>query len=103
MPASRNLTVRVSEEMLRQVEKVADREKSDKSSVARRLLEVGLGEARKKEAMEAYRSGACTVWKAAQIAGVALREMLDLLREKKIPLHITPQDVEKAWKEALEE
>lgn len=102
MSASRNLTVRVSAGTLREIERVAAREHTDKSAVARKLLEVGLSEARKKEAVEAYRAGACTVWKAAQIAGVPLREMLELLREAKIPLHVSPQDVERAWKEALE-
>ncbi len=102
MAKTRNLTVRVDEETYREIEETADEENVDKSTIARGLLETGIKEAKKKRALGMYREGSCTLWKAAEVAGVSLREMMNLLVEERIPLHVTPDDVDKAWREAFE-
>jgi predicted HTH domain antitoxin len=99
---TRNLTVRVDEELYNEIEETADRENVDKSTVARGWLETGLREARQRRGVELYRLGECSLWKAAGVAGVSLREMMDLLVESRVPLHISSDDVEKAWREAFE-
>jgi len=48
------------------------------------------------------RKGKCTLWKAAQLADVPLRDMMEMVEENKVPLHISPEDVDEAWREALE-
>lgn len=99
---TRNLTVRLEEEALREVEKIADRERSDKSTIARKAIALGLMEMRKEYAVNMYRKGKCSLWKAAEIAGIPLREMMDLAKREKLTLHITPEDVDEAWREAFE-
>ena len=99
---TRNLTVRVDEEIYDEIEKTANRENVDKSTIARGLLEAGLREARRRRGLELYRVGSCTLWKAAEVAGVSLREMMDLVVEARIPLHISSDDVDEAWREAFE-
>lgn len=99
----KNLTFRVDEETLREIEETADRENMDKSTVARRLLKAGIEEAKKHRAIRQYREGRWSLWKAASMAGISLREMMDLLMEERIPLNITPEDVDEAWREAFEE
>lgn len=103
MSKTRNLTVRLNEEIFREIERVAEWDNSDRSTVARRLLMIGIREAKKNRALNMYRDGKCTLWKAAQLAGVPLREMIELVEEKKTPLHISPEDVDEAWREAFEE
>lgn len=100
---TRNLTVRVEEELYKEIEETADRENVDKSTIARGLLETGIKESRKKRGLELYRGGSCTLWKAAKVAGVSLREMIDLVVEARIPMHISSDDVEEAWREAVEQ
>lgn len=39
----------------------------------------------------------------SEMAGVPLREMMEILRREKIPLHVSPEDVDEAWREALAE
>ena len=102
MAKTRNLTVRVDEATYREIEEAADLDNVDKSTIARGLLEAGIKEAKKKRALEMFRTGSCTLWKAAEAAGVSLREMMDLVTEAKAPLHITPDDVDEAWREAFE-
>jgi len=99
----KNLTVRVDEETLGEIERVAKADRVDRSTVARDLLKIGIRETRKKRALELYRKGKCTLWRAAQLADVPLREMIELVTEDKAPMHITPEDVDEAWREAFEE
>jgi predicted HTH domain antitoxin len=101
MSKTQNLTVRLNKALIKQIEEEAQQEKTDKSTVARRLIALGIEQARRARAIEDYRKGRCTVWKASEKAGVSLREMMELLRGEKIPLHLSPQDADRAWREAL--
>jgi len=103
MTKTQNLTVRLEKEMVRKIEEEAQQEKTDKSTVARKLIAVGIQEIQKVRALEEYRRGRCTIWKASEKAGIPLREMIELLRREKIPLHLSPEDVDQAWREALGE
>jgi predicted HTH domain antitoxin len=98
----RNLTVRVDEATFRDIEETAESENIDRSAVARSLLKIGLAETRKRRALDMYRGGKCTLWKAAELAGVPLREMMELAEENRIPLHISPEDVDEAWRLAFD-
>jgi predicted HTH domain antitoxin len=98
---SQNLTVRLEKELIRKIEEEAREEKTDKSTVARRLITLGIEQTRKARAIDEYRKGKCTIWKASQKAGVSLREMIETVKRERIPLHLSPEDVEEAWNEAL--
>jgi len=98
----RNLTVRVDEETLQRIDETAAIEKIDRSTAARRLLDKGMSEYRREKALELYRSGGCTLWRAAELSGLGLREMMELAEKEKIPLHTSAEDVAEAWREALE-
>ena len=98
---AQNLTVRLERELIKKIEEEAREEKTDKSTVARRLITLGIEQTRKARALDQYRKGKCTIWKASQEAGVSLREMIETLRRERIPLHLSPDDVEEAWNEAL--
>ena len=100
---TQNLTVRIERELLKKIEEEAQYEKTDKSTVARKLIAAGIEQTQKARALEEYRKGKCTIWKASEKAGVPLREMIELLRRERIPLHISAEDVDEAWREAVEE
>jgi len=103
MAKTQNLTVRLERELVKKIEVEAQHEKTDKSTVARKLIAVGIEQTRRARALEEYRKGKCTIWKASEKAGIPLREMIELLRREKIPLHISTEDVDEAWREAVEE
>ena len=66
----------------------------DKSTAIRRILEIGVSEWKRRRAVELYRSGKATLWKASQIWGVSLREMLEELNRLRITAHVTARDIE---------
>jgi predicted HTH domain antitoxin len=88
-----SVTARLPQEMLKEVERLAEREKVDRSELIRRLLNSALQQKKIEDGLEAYREGAVTLWKAAEIAGVSLREMMELVKEKQIPVPYTLDDL----------
>jgi len=101
MSKTQNLTVRLDKALIKEIEEEAQQEKTDKSTITRKLIALGIEQARRARAIEDYRKGRCTVWKASERAGLSLREMMELLRGEKIPLHLSPEDADQAWREAL--
>lgn len=87
------VTARLPREMLREVERLAERMKVDRSELIRRLLDSALRERRVEDAVQAYREGRATLWRAAEMAGLSLREMMELARERKIPVSYTLDDL----------
>ena len=87
------VTARLPKEMVREVERLAEKMKVDRSELIRRLLDSALREKRVEGAVQAYQEGRVTLWKAAEMAGISLREMMELVREKKIPVSYTLEEL----------
>ncbi len=103
LPRTQNLTVRLEKELVKKIEEEAEEEKTDKSTVARRLIALGIQQIQRARALDDYRRGKCTIWKAAEKAGIPLREMMEVLQQERIPFHISREDVDRAWREAFGE
>lgn len=88
------ISSRVSDRMDGKIEKFAESEKLKKSEALRKILERGLEELELEKAIELYREGRATLWRAAEIADVPLWKMMEVIREKKIPLKYTVEDAE---------
>jgi len=50
-----------------------------------------------------YREGKVTLWRAAGMANLSLREMMELAAEKGIEMHYTVKDLEEDINAALKE
>lgn len=87
------VTARLPRDMLKEVERLAIREKVDRSELIRRLLDFALRQKKIENASQAYREGKVTLWKAAEMAGISLREMMELARVKQIPVPYTLDDL----------
>jgi len=89
------VTARLPKKTLNEIERLAAKEKVDRSELIRRLLDAALQERRIEEALKAYHEGKVTLWKAAEIAGLSLRAMMELTKEKKIPIPYSLEDLER--------
>ena len=87
------VTARLPHDMLREVERLAKKLKVDRSELIRRLLDFALQQKRVEEAVRAYQEGKVTLWKAAEMAGLSLREMMELARARKIAVSYTIDDL----------
>lgn len=89
------VTARLPKKTLKDIERLAEKEKVDRSELIRRLLDAALQQKRIEEALKAYQEGEATLWKAAEIARISLRAMMELTKEKKIPIPYTLGDLER--------
>ncbi len=78
------LSVKVDREKLQELEEIAREEQSDRSSTARRLLEMGMKEWKVNKGVELFRRDKLSLWRAATTAGVSLREFTEILDERKV-------------------
>lgn len=90
----KTVAARIPVELEEEIFRFMKEEGLDKSTAIRRILEIGVGEWKRRRAIELYRSGKVTLWKASEIWAVSLREMLDELNRLRIITHVTPKDIE---------
>lgn len=89
------ISTRIPENIEKELIWYANKEKIGRTIALRKILEKGLEEIKLDHALDLYKKGRVTLWKAASIAGLSLWEMLDIVRERRIPMHYTLEDVEK--------
>lgn len=95
------LAVRMPEDLEKEIQEVAEREKLDKATVVRTLLEMGIDEWRKQTALELLREGKVTFAKAAEMAKLSLWEFADLVRQRNVEwVRYTPEEIERELKQA---
>ncbi len=82
---SRAVTARLKLELLKEIQELAKEESIDRSSAIQRLLKIGLKEYKIEKALNLYRDGKVTLWKAAELAGVSLRQMMEEIKARDIP------------------
>ncbi len=87
------ISIRLTEILDKKLKKLAEEEGEDRSTVIRELLLKGLEEKQLEIALEAYKKGKVTLWKAAQIAGVSLWKLLDIIKERRIELSYSEEQL----------
>jgi len=90
-------TVRLPEELYKAVEHRARLEKVDESAAIRQLLALGA----EGYAVDLFREGKITLNEAAELAGVTLRRMIDLLQEHGVRGNVKIDQQRKALKYVL--
>ncbi|MGE5188032.1 MAG: UPF0175 family protein [Betaproteobacteria bacterium] len=95
------LAVRVPAELDEEISQIIKKEKLDKATVVRNLLETGITEWRKQTALELLRKGKATFNQAADIAKLSLWEFADLVKQCNVEwVRFEPEEIEKEFKEA---
>lgn len=97
------VSARLPPEMEREIEWYARKERVGRTIAIRKVLDKGLKEIKLEHALEEYRKGKITLWKAASVAGVSLWEMLDIVKEKRISAPYTLEDLKEDITAAFEE
>lgn len=95
----KTLSFRIDEEEDKELDSIAKKMKTDKSTAARKAIELGIKSLKKKEALEKLRLKEWTVWKAAKYCGESYRSFLRILREENIPFPLSVEDLERELNE----
>jgi predicted HTH domain antitoxin len=91
---SESITLRLPPHTAKKLQEIAKKEGKDRSTLIRELLQNGVKQKNTDHAVELYRTGQATAWKAAQLADVSLWAFYKLLEEKGILLQYSEHDLE---------
>jgi predicted HTH domain antitoxin len=96
------VAARLPKGLVSDIKKIEDVEKVDRSTVLRRLLYRAVMDWKKEYAARLYSEGKITLERAALEAGVSVREMMDYLKQRKIPAQYELEDLEEDIKRFYE-
>ncbi len=99
----KTISVRLPEQYLHDIEEACRLELVDKGTMLRKLVGTGLQEYRTRKALELYRSGKISLWKAAGMAGMTYRGALEELKRSNIPFQYKKEDLDVDIKWVLKE
>jgi len=91
---SETISLRLPRETIKKLRELADKEGKGRSALIREILENGVKEKNIDYAVELYRKGQITGWKAAQLAGVSLWSFYKILAEKGVLIQYSEHDLE---------
>ena len=97
------VSTRVPDDLAKDLEEIEKEEKTDRATVVRKLLAKAIAQWKLEKALTLYRDGKITLWKAAKIAGLSLWEMMDIIKERKVPFRYTYEDFRQDFETALKE
>ena len=90
MNERQQVTLRLEPALLDELDGLARDEHLDRSELIRRLLREGVERRRIDGAVSEYAVGRVSAWRAAELAGVSLYEMLDRIAAAGIPYELDP-------------
>ncbi|MGQ4875961.1 MAG: hypothetical protein ACP6IY_17990 [Promethearchaeia archaeon] len=95
----KTLSIRINEKEDKELELIAKKMKTDKSTIARRAIELGIRDLKRNEAFEKIRLKEWTIWKAADYCGESYRSFLRMLREQNIPFPLSKEELKREFQE----
>ena len=97
------ISTRISDNLAKDLEEIEREEMTDRATVIRKLLKRAIEMWKKERSLRLYQEGKITLWRAARLAGVTLREMMEQAADKEIQFKYTAKDLEEDLEAALEE
>jgi len=95
---SESITIRLPPQTAKKLKEIAKKEGKDRSTLIRELLENGVKQKNIQQAIELYKTGQATAWKAAQLACVSLWTFYKILEENGVLLQYSEHDLEQDLK-----
>lgn len=88
------VAARLPEPLVSDIKKIESVEQTDRSTVLRRLLHKAVTEWKKEYAAKLYAEGTVTLERAAMEADLSVREMMEYLKQRKVPAQYDTEDLE---------
>ncbi|MBI2147077.1 UPF0175 family protein [Candidatus Woesearchaeota archaeon] len=95
-----SISARVPEAVGRDIDFFTKQEHTDRSTFVRKLLTEAIAEKKVDYALKKYQEKEITIGKAAEMARIPLRKMIQIAADKGIPFQYSAKDLEKDIKAA---
>lgn len=93
------LSTRLAKDEARKIDELAGELGLDRGSLLKQLIRNGYADIQTRRALDAYRHGTITLSRAAEIAGLSLREMLLRLPEESVELNYDLREIRRDMEE----
>lgn len=90
----KTITSRLPDDMVEEIEWIAEIEKLDRSSVIRRLLDRAIPEWKLEYSLKLYQDKKISIGKAAELSSISIWEFMEKLSQYKIPINYNLEDLE---------
>jgi len=97
------ISTRVPDKLAQDLKEIEKEEQSDRATTIRKLLAKAIKEWKIEHSLRLYHDGTVTLWRAARLAEVNLREMMEKAAQKGIEFKYTENDLEEDIQAALKE
>ncbi|MEM2094592.1 MAG: UPF0175 family protein [Candidatus Bathyarchaeia archaeon] len=97
------ISTRIPDEMAKDLKEIESEEKTDRATLVRKLLAKAIEQWKIERALRLYREGKVTLWRAARLGGITLREMMELAAKQEIRFNYTARDLEEDIEAAIVE
>ena len=95
------VSARIQKSQVEEIERLASKKGVDKSAIVRELLADAIHKQKIEEAINQVRTMKITVWKAAEMADVTYREMLNILKTHNVPFPLSPGELKREIEDIL--
>jgi len=92
------VAARLPETLVADIKKIESVEQVDRSTVLRKLLHKAVVDWKREYAARLYTEGSITLERAAMDAGISVREMMEYMKQRKIPAQYDIEDLEEDMK-----
>jgi len=92
------VAARLPESVVSDIKKIENVERADRSTVLRKLLYKAVMDWKKEYTARLYAEGSITLERAAMDSGVSVREMMEYLKQRRIPAQYSIEDLEEDMK-----
>ena len=89
------ISTRVPNEIADALKEIEEEEKTDTATIVRKLLVKAIQQWKSERALRLYREGKVTLWRAARLAGVTLREMMELAAKREFNFNTLQKNLKK--------
>lgn len=87
------ISVRLGEDLDKKLKQLAQRQGEEKSALIRELLIAGIKEKELENAVELYKKGKISLWKAARTAEISLWKMIEIMKQRKVEVQYSDKDL----------
>ena len=87
------VTTRVAEEVLRQIDEFSADKNMDRATMLRNLIAHGLEEEKRNKILSEYKARKISMQKAAELLGIHLVEMLELMQREGLYMDYTEEEL----------
>ena len=95
------ISTRIDRKTSQEIIKLAKEKNVGKTIILREAINKGLADLKLDFALELYKKGKVTLWKASGIAQLSLWEFIDIIKREKIPFNYSLEDAKEDIKKVF--